>query len=94
MEVDRKVSLYKKKNKNLSNYQGPNHSIYQAPVLYQVQSGLQAIAYFNLQTSTSNSAPISMTYGFFIYSIPNTFHVNFNTRHDSRHAAAEVSVSN
>ncbi len=38
-----------KKDQNLLNYQGPDHSIYQAPVLYQVQSGLQAIAYLNLQ---------------------------------------------
>ncbi len=35
------------------NYRGPDHSIYQAPVLYQVQSSLQAIAYFNLRISIS-----------------------------------------
>ncbi len=58
MEVGQKVSLCKKKDLNLLNYQGPDHSIYQAPVLYQVQSGLQAIAYLNLQTSTSTSASI------------------------------------
>ncbi len=49
VEVGQKVSLRKKKDLNLSNYQGPDHSIYQAPVLYQMQSGLQAIAYLNLQ---------------------------------------------
>ncbi len=62
MEVGRKISLCKKKNQNLSNYQGPNHSIYQASVLYQVQPSLQAIAYLNLQISTSTSASISTAY--------------------------------
>ncbi len=48
MEVGQEGKSIKKKDENLSNYQGPDHSIYQAPVFYQVQSGLQAIAYLNL----------------------------------------------
>ncbi len=44
-----KVNLCnKKKDWNLSNYQGSDYFIYQVSVLYQVQLGLPAIAYINL----------------------------------------------
>ena len=48
MEVGQKVGLYNKKTKIYQTIKRPDHSIYQALVLYQVQSGLQAIAYSNL----------------------------------------------
>ncbi len=74
------------------NYQGPDYSIYQAPVLYQVQSSLQTIAYFNLQTSTLTSALISMAYGLVTCIILDAFCIILDTPHDSRRAPVKVSV--
>ncbi len=67
------MSLCKKKDSNLSNYQGLDHSIYQPLVLYQVQSGLQAIAYLNFQISTSTSALIPTAYWLCHVHHPNAF---------------------
>ena len=48
-EYRSKNRFVKHKYQNPSNYQGLDHSIYQAPVFYQVQSDLQAIVYLKFQ---------------------------------------------
>ena len=53
-----KVGLYNKKTKIYQTIKGLDHFIYQAPVLYQVQLGLQAIVYL---TSTSIPMASSLT---------------------------------
>ena len=45
MEVGQKVGLCNQKTKIYRTIKGPDHFIYQASVLYQVQSGFQVIAY-------------------------------------------------
>ena len=54
-EVGQKVDLCNKKTKIYQTIKGPDHSIYQAPVLYQVQLSLQTIAY-----PTSASVPTAL----------------------------------
>ena len=57
VEVDQRVGVYNKKIKIYQTIKGPDHSIYQAPVLYQVQLGLQTILY---PTSTSVLITLSL----------------------------------
>ncbi len=86
------VGLCMKKDENLSNYQGPDHSIYQAPVLYEVQLGFQAIVYLNLQHllnfSLNSQRPTGLVNCIILMHL---YHPN--TPHDSRRAPAEVFTS-
>ncbi len=85
------------------NYRGPDHSIYQALVLYQVQSGLRA--YYVPQpptsTSTSNHLPrpqpqpqpqSPMAYWPRHLHYPDVFIPSYMP-HDSRHTPVDVSAS-
>ena len=71
------------------NNQRSDYSIYQAPVLYQMQSGLQAIAYLNLlyltQPQPQSQRSCHLYHLQYIYIIP-------NIPHDSRHVPAEVFI--
>ena len=73
------------------NYQEPNHSIYQAPVLYQVQSGLQTIVYLNfqylLQLLSQSQWPRHLHHPQYIYII-------LDMSYDFRHIPAEIFASN
>ena len=48
--LHRKSRSIQSKNKNLSNYLGPDHSIYQALILLSNATSFLVIAYLNLQS--------------------------------------------